>query len=126
MAQGRRTSGSALVDRLQGSDSAKQRFKLILDTLAGRCTALEACAALGINESAFHKLRSRFLQEALAGLEPRPVGRPPAATPQENTRIAELEQQLRELRLDLHAAHIREEIALAMPHLLESERKKKR
>jgi len=112
------------VNRLQGSEQAKLRLKLFLDTLAGRCTVLEACKELDMVESAFHKLRNRFLEEALAGLEPRPLGRP-RLQPDEDDRIAALEKHLRDLRLDLHAAHIREEIALAMPHLLEAGRKKK-
>jgi hypothetical protein len=125
MGRGRTTSGSGLVDRLEGSPGAKLRLKLFLDTLAGRCTVPDACRTLEINESAFHKLRNRFLEEALAGLEPRPVGRP-RLQPEDGGRVAALEEQVRDLRLDLHAAHIREEIALAMPHLLEAGRQKKR
>jgi hypothetical protein len=32
--------------------------------------------------------------------------------------VAALEEEIRELRIDLKAAQVREEIALAMPHLL--------
>ena len=41
-------------------------------------------------------------------------------------RVAELEAALRDLRVDLHAARIREEIALTLPQLLRRSRRVKK
>lgn len=114
------------MDRLEGSRHAKRRTKVILQTLSGTRTIAEACAALGIGEAAFHKLRSRFLQEAVESLEPRPVGRKPAGGESDAGRVEELEGEMKKLRRELQAARIREEIALVMPHVSERGRKKKK
>ncbi len=118
MGRGRRTSGSKLVETMDGSRHAKKRLKLILDTLSGKSTIVEACAALGINEAAFHKLRRRTLEESLQRLEPRPPGRRAQERSPEDERIEALEDEVRLLRLDLQAAQVREELALTMPHVL--------
>ena len=118
MGRGRRTSGSKLVERLDGSRHAKRRLKLILDTLSGKCTIVDACRELGINEAAFHKLRSRTLQESLEGLEPRPPGRRAQEISPEAEQAAALEEENEALRLELKAAQVREELALVMPHVL--------
>ena len=61
---------------------------------------------------------SRRVQAALASLEPRPAGRP-VRMPEEGPETAEtLQATIRDLRLDLRAARVREEIALTMPDLL--------
>jgi len=97
-----------------------------MQTLTGELSAAEAQQKLGIGHSAFYKLREKALQLALEGLEPGHAGRPrsPAAT-QEQERVRELEAELLETRIDLEASRIREEIAIAMPHLLERNIKKK-
>src|SRR5262249_10979586 len=62
------------------------------------------------------------LQAALSWLEPRSCGRPPRSTSErtdKDARVVELETALRDLRVDLRAARIREEIALVLPHLVE-------
>ena len=46
--RGRKPLGAQLVDRLEGSEHAKIRLKVILETLAGRQTIPEACDELGI------------------------------------------------------------------------------
>jgi hypothetical protein len=108
-----------LVARLDGSAEARGRLAVFLETLAGRRTRGEAALALGISERRFHALRGRLLQAALEALEPRSPGR--RAQPGEQTvgQVADLQGQVRDLRLDLRASQIREEIALAMPHLLQ-------
>ena len=115
MGRGRRPAGAELADRLDGSDEAKQRLRVILETLAGQRTVTAACELLGIGGRQFHELRARVLQAGLNSLEPRPSGRPvrrPTAR-----EIAELEAELQQLRIELHAAQLREEIATALPHL---------
>ena len=79
-----------------------------------------------MGEAAFHELRSKALAAALAGLEPRPRGRPRKEEATEPPRIRELEQENQDLKIDLRAAQIREEIALMMPHLLKGDRGKKK
>jgi hypothetical protein len=106
------------VGKLEGSEAAKARLRAILEALAGRRTVAEVCRWLGVSERRYHALRRRALQGALRGLEPRPAGRRVAALSAGDARVGALEAEVRQLRLDLRAAQIREEIALVMPQLL--------
>ena len=124
MARGRRPSGPDLVEGLEGSQAAKRKLKVILETIAGQRSIADACRELGMNEPAFHKVRSRTLREAVEGLEPRPPGRPPEAQPQKEPEVETLKSEVETLRLELEMARVREEIALTMPHLLKSHQKK--
>jgi transposase-like protein len=118
MIRGRPPLGPAHVERLQGSPEAKARLEAILQTLAGTLTIPEACQRLGIAETRFHDLRREVLQEALGALEVRPRGRPSRPVAPDPDRLERLERQVARLQLDLHAAQIREELALVMPHVL--------
>jgi len=109
--------GARLVGRVQGSEHAKTRLRVILETLAGERRIASACADLGMNEAAFHKLRMRTLQDAVASLEPRPVGRPRSILTPEEIEAARLRAKNDELQRDLEAARLREEIAVTMPHV---------
>jgi predicted ArsR family transcriptional regulator len=104
---GAKPLGAELVERLEGSGHAKERLKVMLLTLSGELTIPAACQRLGIHETRFHVQRATTLQAALGSLEPRPAGRPPQVLSAEEQRIAELEAQLGEARLDLQAAQIR-------------------
>jgi len=115
--RGRKPTGPQLLDRLDGSAHAKTRLRVILESLAGRSTIPEACEELGIQETMFHKLRSEVLQTALNRLEPRPLGRPPQRLTPEDRRAAALEDELRQLRVELKASRIREELAEKLPRL---------
>lgn len=106
------------VDRLAGPDRSKRRLRVILQTLTGERTVDEACEELGVSEARFHVLRRRALEGALAGLTPGRPGRPSKPPPTPPSRVEQLEQELDEVRTQLWAAEIREEIALTMPHLL--------
>jgi hypothetical protein len=119
MTRGRKPEGVGLIERLAGSEAAKTRLELILEALAGRRTVAEVCRQLGLGERRFHALRQQVLQAALGSLEPRPAGRPAQTPSAADGRVAALEAAVQELRLDLRAAQIREEIALALPHLLQ-------
>ena len=118
MGRGRHPSGPSLVDGLEGPDEAKRRLKVILETIASGRPIAEACAELGIGEAAFHNLRKQALEAAVEGLAPRPAGRPRKDADPEQRRIQELTDQNDQLRMDLQAARLRTEIAIAMPHLL--------
>ncbi|MEE9236038.1 MAG: helix-turn-helix domain-containing protein [Candidatus Acidoferrales bacterium] len=126
MARGRPPKGPQLVEGLDAPQEAKQRLQVILETIAGERSVSQACEVLGIGEAAFHKLRTQVLKAGLASLAPSPRGRPRRSEPEEDARVKELEAEVQELKIDLRAAQIREEMALLMPHLLERNDKKKR
>jgi hypothetical protein len=110
-----------MVQRGHGTADAKARLNAILATLAGEQSVTQTCMQLGVGERGYYKLLNRFLQDALAWFEPRVPGRPARSSyphSPSDMRVAELEAALRNLRVDLHAARIREEIALVLPHLL--------
>ena len=116
--RGRKPLAAGHVAHLSGSETAKQRLSMILKTMAGDVTVAEACNELGIRESRFHALRNQWLQEALALLEPRRVGRPPKPPASDETRqIAELEQVVKELEQQVDVAGVRREIAEILPHV---------
>lgn len=121
MTRGRKPNVARLLQRWQGTAEAKARLTAILATLSGRQTVAQACSLLGIGERGFYKFRDRFLQAALLWCEPRGPGRPPVLNSDSTAagRVAELETALRDVRVDLHAARIREDVALALPHLLQ-------
>jgi transposase-like protein len=108
---GRKPTGAQLVERLEGSEHAKDRLKVILETLSGRQTIPAACEILGIQESMFHKMRSQVLQTAVGRLEPRPLGRPSQTLSPAEQRVAELEEENQRLRGKLHLAEVRHELA---------------
>jgi hypothetical protein len=114
----RRPSGPELVEGAEGTEGAKARLKVILETIAREKTIAEACEALEMGEAAFHKLRTRVIQEAVAGLEPRKPGRKPRERSAEAARMEEIEAEVKRLERELKAARIREEIAMTMPHVL--------
>jgi hypothetical protein len=126
MARGRRPAGAGIVEGLDGAVEAKKRLRLILETLAGQRTMRAAGRLLGISERRFYVLRKAFLLSALETLKPRPIGRPGQPSAVGDERLTELEAELQRLRVDLRAAQVREEIALAMPHLLRRTRAKKK
>ena len=125
--RGRPPLGLQHVDRLPGSEDARARLKIVLATLTGEKTVVQACAELGVGESRFHDLRNEFLAKGVEALEPRPLGRPPAPEPteleKENLR---LHRELQQAKLELQGALIREEIAVVMPHLLKPSRAQKK
>lgn len=118
MPGGRPPKGPGLVDGLDGSEGAKRKLRVILETLAGERTVEQACEALGMGPAAFYKLRERTLRDAVSSLEPRRRGRPKKEKSPEEQRIEELERKLFDAEFELQAARIREEIAAVMPHLL--------
>jgi hypothetical protein len=110
---GRYAAGPEYVEQLEGSPLAKQRAKVILQTLQGDLRVQDACGLLGICEQRFHQLREEMLQAAVARLEARPAGRP--RRPVEPAEVQALKEQLLACEVELRVAHVREEIALALP-----------
>ena len=120
----RPTSGDKMLDPLTGTAEAKARLAAILATMAGEKSIPEACLELGIGEARFHEMRKEFLASALGLLERKTAGRKPAAPPENAVeRLAELEDEVQTLRIELEASRIRTEIALTMPHLLKDHAK---
>jgi hypothetical protein len=113
--RGRIPAGPEAVEHLQGSDKAKARLRVILETMMGKWRVGEACQRLGICEQRFRQLREELLRAALASLEDQPAGRP--RRPEEPAETAALRQQLEALRRELQVAQVREEIVLALPQV---------
>ena len=78
MPGGRPPKGPDLVDRLEGSEEAKQRLKIVLETIQGKRSVQEAIEILGISETRFHVIREKALAGAVASLELGVRGRPPS------------------------------------------------
>ena len=122
--RGRPAAGPRLVEHLDGQPLSKKRLQVILETLQGSRTVAEACQELGVGESQFHRLRERALEAALAELDPKPRGRR-AAQPAVSSREEELAAEVLDLKMEVRALQLREEIALVMPHLLKARVEKK-
>jgi transposase-like protein len=102
------------VKALDGSEQAKRRLGVVLQTLTGGCSVKEACEELGISEARFHVIRRESLQGALEELEPRPVGRPTQGQPDEHTAI--LEERVAELETELRRTQARADVAEGRLH----------
>ena len=113
----RPTKGVEHVDALAGSAESRRRLKLVLETIAGERTVESACVELAISPARFAQIREEALCGALLALEPRAPGRPAAPVP--DPEVARLRAENRELRRELEASRIREEIAIVMPHVLQ-------
>jgi len=113
--RGRPPKGSSLVDGLDGSEHARERLRLILDSLAGKVSVEDACRRLDISEARFHEMRNEVLQAALHRLEPGPMGRPPAPAEAEGSAAVSLREEVRQLKKALVTSQLREELAIAMP-----------
>ena len=107
---GRKPQGWKLIERLSGNEDCKARLKGFLQTMTGQCTVPEVCQELGIEQSRFFALRNDWLREALGLLEPKPVGRPRKAEPEES-QVAQLKQQVHQLQQQLMAAELRVQLA---------------
>jgi hypothetical protein len=113
--RGRRPVGPEYADKLQGSNTAKERVKVILETMAGRCRLKEACERLDISEQRFHQLREEMMAAAVQALEPGQAGRPVHTPTPAEEQVTALEQQLADKEVELRAAKARAEIAVIMP-----------
>lgn len=126
MPGGRPFAGSSHVMELDGGVEEKHRLRVILDVLRGVTSVGQACATLQISPARFHQLRAQVLQSALDALAPRAPGRPRTAPREDTTQVEELKRQVRELEMDLQAALVRTELALAMPQVLIDRKRRKK
>lgn len=122
--RGRPTSPASMLRRLNASSTAKERTLVVLDNLGGRTPVAEACRRLGVSAPLFRRQRLMVLRAALKTLEPRPRGRPAVALPPESRRLRELEEKLERLETDLAYAQVREELAILLPRMQRTEKKR--
>ena len=113
--RGRHPWGPGYVNQLQGSSQAKQRLRVVLETMTVGCRVQEACQRLGISEQRFDQLRQLAMQAALRRLESKPGGRPRRQHTGTTAEALALRQQVADLEAELRAAQVREEIALILP-----------
>jgi hypothetical protein len=114
---GRHAIGPELAERLQGSEQARMRMRVVLETIAGKKRVIDACQELGICEQRFETIRQEAIQAGVMELELRPAGRPRKSTSESDEQLAQLQKRVVELEAQLHAALIRTELATTLPHL---------
>lgn len=115
--RGRRPVGPEYAEQLAGSETAKRRARVILETMAGTCRLKEACERLDISEQRFHQLREQMMTAAIKALEPGHAGRPVHTLTPAEEQVVALEQKLQDQEVELRAVKAREEIALIMPEI---------
>jgi len=131
---GRPVKGVELVDELEGTEEAKLRLKTIHEQMHGELTVEQACETLGIARSTYFELRQKALSAALAGLSPKPRGRPPVRAD-----VAQMEDELASIKdkherelMALKLANLKQELRLLFPEEVvgtpedEAEKKKRR
>ncbi len=123
---GRPANGPEVVTELEGTDEAKRRAQVVLEVVAGNKSVGEACEELGISEGRFYRVREESLQGLVKALEPKPLGRPPAEKPAVDEEKQKLKEENERLKMELVASHLREELSVAMPHLLLKNQKKEK
>lgn len=116
---GRKSQGVKLLEGLAGSDHARRRMTVFLETLAGHSTVDQACHELGIRPSRFFARRGQWLQEALELLEPRPAGRPSRpVVAASSAEVEALRRQVGELSARAMAAEVRAELGRTLPRVI--------
>jgi hypothetical protein len=115
--RGRYPSGPEFVDKLDGTPEAKERVKVVFETLNGTCRTQQACERLGIKEARFDQVRIEILQAALNAAERRSAGRRPRVSSPVDEENRKLREQVAQLEADLQAALIRAELAVALPQV---------
>jgi hypothetical protein len=114
--RGRYPSGPEFVDQVAGSVIAKERARVLLETIAGGCRVKEACTRLGISEPRFDQLRIHGVERLVQSMEPRAAGRPPRTPSSAEERVRELEAKVAALQMQVKIAQARAEIALVLPN----------
>lgn len=111
--RGRTPVGPELADRLAGSELARHRMYVILQTLTGEMRVKDACEELEICPQRFEALRAEAITAGIAALELKPAGRPPAVREGTSEEVAGLKARVRRLEGELEAALVRAELAEA-------------
>lgn len=103
--------GPEAVDGLEGSAQSRQRLRVLLEVLSGKCRIVEACERLGLSEPRLAQLRLRALRGALEALEPKQGGRPRRSAEATPEQVQALQARVAELELALRLAQARAEVA---------------
>lgn len=122
--RGRLPSGPEFVMKLNGSLLARQRAKVLLETVAGSTRVVAACVQLKICEQRFDQIRLEAFQALVDALEPQPGGRPAQVLSAAEIEVWQLKARIAELDAELKAALIRAELAVTLPQAGEAESKK--
>lgn len=113
----RRPDGIERIEKLEASPEAKRRARVIAEVMGGMRSVGDACAELDLGATQFDVIFEAFLLGGLPALEPKAAGRPPKVVSEEEKEIARLQGEVHELRAAIVTAHLREELAIALPHL---------
>ena len=107
-----RTSNmNTLVEKVEASPQARERARVILTTLAKRCSVQAGCTRLGIRRTHFQDMRRRMIEAAVRALEDRPSGRPRIRVQQTCRQLAQLRRRLATMEMDLRRTQVELEIA---------------
>lgn len=123
---GRPPLGPEVVDRIEGSEEAKKRARIILEVIAGARSVESACVELGIETTRFEDIRLEAFGGLVAALEPKAPGRPPRPVDEAAERLKALEEENKRLKIEVVTSHVREELAIGLPHRTRSKKNGRR
>jgi hypothetical protein len=112
--RGRHPSGPEFVHKLHGSELAKHRAEVLLETVAGKCRTTEACVRLKLSAQRFDQVRLEALQALVTSLEPGTGGRPAKRPSAAQREVEQLRAQIVQLEAQLQAALVRTELAVTL------------
>jgi hypothetical protein len=108
---GRHSEMETLVERLEASELARERTKVVLLTLGGQWSVKDGYERLGMKRTRFQDLRSRMLRAALYALEEGAAGRPRSAQAGRSRREIRLESRVCELKQEVRSVRAQLDIA---------------
>lgn len=123
---GRPPLGPEIVDRIEGSEEAKKRARILLEVMTGERSVESACDALGIQTTRFEDIRLEAFGGLVAALEPKAAGRPPSPVDEAAERLKALEEENKRLKIEVVTSHVREELAIGLPHRARSKKNGRR
>ena len=123
---GRPPLGPEIVDRIEGSEEARRRARVLLEVMTGERSVDSACDALGIQTTRFEDIRKEAFGGLVATLEPKPAGRPPKPVDEAAAQVTALEEEIKRLKIEIVTSHVREELAIGLPHRARSKKNGKR
>jgi hypothetical protein len=115
--------GAKLLGKVQGSEAAKRKVSLMLETMAGKKSVAKACEELGIGEARFHEMRSELLAGLVGLAEPKVMGRPRQEMAPDPEYVAHLENEKQELARQLKIEMTKLELAAVVPQVLMQSKK---
>lgn len=124
--RGRYPAGFEYVNKVEGSNQAKERARLILEILSGHKRLAEVREQLGIGKTRLFLIRHDAVQALVQALEPGLPGRPSRTLSPEAERARALESALADKELELRQAEVRTEVALILAGAPEAESAEKK